>query len=148
MVETVGVSAFPGPTASAVATVVIPRVVGEAVAAAVGDPTKVLVLPVAGAKVGSLGELLVVAGAVVAAVVEFGTRVVAWGVGETRRTVGVGGAFVVADKRGTLSCLVVVEAFVCPAPSLGRVAVVLAAMGLLLVGAGCVDVAGEASLDT
>lgn len=137
--------------------------VGEAVVATTGDPTKVPGLPVAVAKVASLGEPLVVAGAgaaVGAAVAEFGARVAAWSVVKTWGTVGVGVALAVAaDKKGAPPPLVAAEVCVCSAPSLGRVAAVAAAVGLPLVGttvvlpassclAGCVDAAGEASLDT
>lgn len=167
-VETTGVMVLPEPTASGTGPVVAPRSGGVAVAAAVVDPTKGPVLPAVVAKAGSLDGLLVVAGAgaaVVVAAVVAGVegRTAACCVVETGRTVGAGVAVAVAaGERGTSSFFAVVGGgvgfLVCPAPSLGRVTLVAAAVGLLPVGrtmvlpassvTAVVEVAGVVSLDT
>lgn len=173
-VETGGVMVLPEPTTSVTGTVVVTPSIG-AVAAAVVDPPKGPELPAVVAKAGSFGGLLVVAGAgaavvaAAAAVVESGTagvegRAAACCVVETGRTVGAGVAVAVAAGEGAASsCFAVVGggvgSFVCAAPSLGRVALVAAAMGLLPVGTtvvlpassgitAVVDVTGTVSLDT
>lgn len=121
---------------------------GAAVGAAVVDATKGPVPPAVVATAGSLGGLLVVAGAgaaVLAALVESGAaglegRAAACSVVETGGTVGAGVAVVMAaGERGASSCLAVVGggvgSFVCPAPSLARVAVVADAAASPPVGA-------------
>lgn len=173
-VETAGVMVLPEPTTSVTGTVVVPPSMGAAVAAAVVDPPKAPELPAVVAKAGSFGSLLVVAGAgaavvAAAAVVESCTagvegRAAACCVVETGRTVGAGVAVAVAAGEGAASsCFAVVGggvgSFVCAAPSLERVALVAAAMGLLPVGTtvvlpassgitAVVDVTGTVSLDT
>lgn len=171
-VETAGVVVVAMPTTRVTATVVIPPRVDVAVA--VVDPTKGSVLPALVPKAGSRGWLLDVAGggsAVVVAgvvVVESGTaglegRAPAWKAAETGGAVAAGVAVTMAaGERGASSCLVVVGggvgSFVWPAPSLGRIAAVAVAVGLLPVGPTMVFpaspgllvvmVTGGASLDT
>lgn len=141
-VDTAGVVVVAMPTTRVTATVVMtPRV---DVAEAVVDPTKGSVLPALVPKAGSWGWLLDAAGgesAVVVAgvvVVEAATaglegRAAAWRVVETGGAVVAGVAVTVAaGERGASSCLVVVGGGV--GSSLGRIAAVAVAMGLLPVG--------------
>lgn len=149
---------------------------GAAVGAAVVDATKGPVLPVVVATPGSLGGLLVVAGAgaaVLAALVETGAAGLEGGadacsVVETGGTVGAGVAVVTAADASSRSAVAGggVGSFVCPAPSLARVALIAAAAASPPVGATValpatgmvvpappgdsvvVDGLGEVSLDT